>query len=208
MIYFVRFIWVLAVLASLSSVIWFILGATANFKRDLDVVSSVILFYFGVPSILLIIISLILLLKRWTPTSTWGIVGISVIILCMLVLSPVLFKNVNKSGWLSESIVTDTLQVTANGQLEYQLELVNLFQKNSLARLYVRRKSNDEEIRIPLEISLDKIKGLTEEKMNYWITLEQTLDTEKYILYTTSKFPLPNRKFEVYIGKKEAVEIQ
>ncbi len=204
----IRAIWVVAILINLSAVIWFILGTTANFQRGIDLVSTVILVYFGIPSILLIILSIFLFIKRWLPASSWGIVALSVIILCMLSLSPTLFKNVNKSGWLLENVVTDTLQITADGQYEYQFELVNLFQKNSNARLYVKRISDGEEMRISLDMPLNKIKGLSEEKVNYWVVMDGTSEKDKYIMHTTSKFPLPDRKYKVDLEKREAVKTE
>ncbi|MFB7817162.1 hypothetical protein ACFC0X_23690 [Paenibacillus chitinolyticus] len=203
----IKVLWILAILINLSAIVWFILGSTANFQRGIDLVSTVILVYFGIPSILLIIVSLILLFKGWLPTSLWGIVAVSIIILFMLVLSPTLFKNVNTSGWLSESIVTDTLQITEDGQYEYQFELINLFQKNSHARLYIKSSSTGEEMRIPLDVPVNTINVLSERKMNYWISLEETAEKYKYILYTTSKFPL-EEKYEVDIKKGKAVKVK
>jgi len=208
LIHIIRIIWVLAILINLSAVMWFIFGSTANFQREIDVVSTVFFVYFGIPSLLLIVFSSILLFKGWIPNSSWGIVTVSIIILCMLSLSPTLFKNVNTSGWLSENIVTDTLQLTADGQYEYRIELINLFQKNSYSRLYIKSSFTGEEMRISLEIPVKKIKVLTERKLNYWIVLEGTSKNDKYILNTTSSFPLPDEKFEVDIKKGEAMKLQ
>lgn len=204
----IRVIWALVILVNLSAVMWFILGTTANFQRGIDLVSTVVLVYFGIPSILLIILSIILLFKRWPPSSLWGIIAVSIIIISMLSLSPILFKNVNTSGWLTENITTDTLQKTTDGQYEYQLELINLFQKNSYARLYLKNIPTSEEMRIPLDIPVTKIRGLSEGKVNYWITLEATSKTDAYILYTTSKFPLPIEKYEVDVKIGKAIKVQ
>ncbi|GGG17372.1 hypothetical protein ACFOHW_04030 [Paenibacillus abyssi] len=204
MLQVLRVIWVLATLVNLFAVVWFVFGTTANFQRGIDLVSTVILTYFGIPSILLIVLSSILLFKGWSPSSAWGIVIVSIMILCMLSLSPTLFKSVNTGGWLSENIVTDTLQTTADGQYEYQLELINLFQKNSFARLYIKNNSTGEEMRIPLDMPVNTIKGLTKEKENYWIMLEGTSEADKYILYTTPRFPLSDETYEVSMKKREA----
>lgn len=203
-----RAIWILAIIINLSSIIWFIFGATANFQRGVDLVSTVVFVYFGIPSLLLIILSLILLIKGWIPTTLWGVVAVSIIILCMLSLSPTLFKNVNTSGWLSENIETDTLQITTDGKYEYQIELINLFQKNSHARLYIKSSSNGEEIRIPLDIPVNKIRVLSKGTVNRWILLEATLEEDKYIVHTTSNFPLPYKQYKVDVKKKEAVKVQ
>lgn len=56
----------LAILINLSGVLWFILGSTANFQRGIDLISTVILIYAGIPSILLIVMSAILLFEGGT----------------------------------------------------------------------------------------------------------------------------------------------
>lgn len=208
LLYIIRIIWILAILIDLSAVIWFIFGSTANFQREIDLVSTVIFVYFGIPSILLIIVSLILLIKGWIPTTVWGTVAVSIIILCMLSLSPTLFKNVNTSGWLSENIEVDTLQITEDGKYEYQIELINLFQKNSHARLYIKSSSTGEEMRIPLEIPVNNIRVLSKGKVNRWISLEVTSEADKYIVHTTSNFPLPYEQYKVDVKKKESVKLQ
>lgn len=100
------------------------------------------------------------------------------------------------------------MQITTDGQYEYQLELVNLFQKNSNARLYIKRISDGEEMHIPLDMHLNKIKGLSEEKVNYWVMMDGTFEKDKYIMHTTSKFPLPDKKYKVDLEKREAVKTE
>ncbi len=157
---------------------------------------------------MLITLSIILLFKGWIPSSPWRIVAVSIMILCMLSLSPTLFKYVDTNGWLEEEVTTDTLQITSDNTYEYQLELINLFQKNSYARLYLKSTSTDEEIRIPLDIPLKEIVVLFVEKNNHWIMLEATSEADIYILHTSSKFPFPDEKFEVDVKKREAVKVQ
>ncbi|WP_235560953.1 hypothetical protein [Bacillus sp. FJAT-28004] len=204
----IRVIWILAILINLSAVMWFIFGTTASFQRGMDLISTIIFSYFGIPSIMLITLSIILLFKGWIPSSPWRIVAVSIMILCMLSLSPTLFKYVDTNGWLEEEVTTDTLQITSDNTYEYQLELINLFQKNSYARLYLKSTSTDEEIRIPLDIPLKEIVVLFVEKNNHWIMLEATSEADIYILHTSSKFPFPDEKFEVDVKKREAVKVQ
>lgn len=207
MVYFYRSLWFLAILINLSALIWFIVGTTANFNRGMDLISTVIFTYIGIPSILLIVTSVILLLKGWLPSSVKGIFAFSLIIICMLAFSPTLFKNVDRSGWLEEEVTTDSLQVTADNLYEYQIELINLFQKDSSARLYLKHTSTDEEIRIPLDVNLKEFAVLFVEKTNYWIVLETTSEEGMYILETTSSFPIPGLKYKVDVKKREAVKM-
>ncbi|MCU6711248.1 hypothetical protein M6D81_21380 [Paenibacillus sp. J5C_2022] len=184
----------IVILLSSAAVAWFILGSTANFQLGMDLVSTVIFVYFGIPSILLITLSIVLLFKGWIPPSPWYIIAVSIVILCMLSLSPTLFKYVDTSGWLDENVTTDSLQITTDNMYEYQIELINLFQKNSYARLYLRSTSTDEEIRIPLDLPVKDIVVLFVEKNNNWIKLEKTSEEDIYIVLTTSQFSFPDEK--------------
>ncbi|WP_262679040.1 hypothetical protein [Paenibacillus sp. J5C2022] len=189
-----RIVWMIVILLSSAAVAWFILGSTANFQLGMDLVSTVIFVYFGIPSILLITLSIVLLFKGWIPPSPWYIIAVSIVILCMLSLSPTLFKYVDTSGWLDENVTTDSLQITTDNMYEYQIELINLFQKNSYARLYLRSTSTDEEIRIPLDLPVKDIVVLFVEKNNNWIKLEKTSEEDIYIVLTTSQFSFPDEK--------------
>lgn len=198
----------LTTLINLCAVIWFVLGTTANFQRSMDLISTVILAYFGVPSVVLIILSAILIFKSWRPSSLWGILGIMVVIVSMLSLSPTLFKYVNTSGWLTEHVTTDTLQVTNDGRYAYQLEWINRFQRNSYARLYLKSLSIEEETRIPLDMKVSQIKAITVNTTdNYWIRLEQSSGPDYYLLHTTESFPL-KYIFNVDVRKGTAELVQ
>lgn len=203
----IRVIWVLAILINLSAVMWFIVGTKANFQRGMDLISTIIFSYFGIPSILLIILSIISLFKGWIPSSPWRIVAVSIMILCMLSLSPTLFKNVDTNGWLEGEVTTDTLQITTDNTYEYQLELINLFQKNSYARLYLKSTSTDEEIRITLDIPVKEIAVLFVEENYHLIMLEATSEADIYILHPTSKLPFPDEKYKIDVKKREAVKV-
>jgi hypothetical protein len=203
-----RGIWVLAILINLCALLWFVLGSTANFQRGIDIITTVILMYVGIPSCILIIISIILLIKKWPSTLNFSVIVVIFIILTMLSLSPTLIKYVNTSGWLTENIRTDTLQRTEDGKYEYQLELVNLYQKNSYARLYLNSISTDQELRIPLEMDVYEIVGISIGKVNYWIRLEQTNDPNIYTLRTTKDFPLQDKEYDIDVNKGIAVRIK
>ncbi|WP_110932675.1 hypothetical protein [Paenibacillus bouchesdurhonensis] len=207
MLLLIRGVWILALLINLSAVMWFIFGTTANFQRGMDLVSTVIFVYFGIPSILLIVLSIFLIIKGWIPSSPWRIVAVSILILGLLSLSPTLFKYVDTSGWLEENVTTDTLQITSDNAYEYNLEIINLFQRNSYARLHLKSTSTDEEIRIPLDIPVKEIVVLFEEKNYHLIFLKATSEADVYILHPTSKLPFPNEKYKIDVKKKEAVKI-
>ncbi|WP_246005890.1 hypothetical protein [Brevibacillus gelatini] len=167
-----KLIWLITIFINSSGVVWFVLGSTANFQRGIDLISTVILLYLGIPSILLIVVSIFLLLKKWSPTKWWESIGIFIIIIAMLLMTPQLYKNVQTNGWLTEKIRTDSIQLTSDHRYEYCLELINLFQKNSSARLYIKNIETLEEIRIQLELPTKEITGVTWDDVNYFVKLE------------------------------------
>lgn len=134
--------------------------------------------------------------------------GFLFVILCMIILSITLFRNVNTSGWLHEHITTDTLQVTEDGKYEYQLELINALQNNSYSRIYLKNVYIGEETRIPLDMPINKIKGLSIKESYYWTKLEPTSNIDTYILETTMEFPFPGERYEIDIKNGEAKKME
>jgi hypothetical protein len=202
-----KVMWVITILVNLSGVIWFVLGSTANFQRGIDLISTVILVYLGIPSILLIVVSSFLLLKKWSPARWWEVIGVFMIMTAMLVLTPHLYKNVETSGWLTEKLETDSIQQTSDQRYMYCLELINLFQQNGSARLYLKNANTREELRIAVDLPLTKIQGISWGEVPRFIKLEPTNDANIYILHTTESFPIPNEKFEIHIQEKTSVKI-
>ncbi|MFB5764060.1 hypothetical protein [Paenibacillus medicaginis] len=204
----IKVIWIVAMFVNLSAVIWYILGSTAGFQRGMDLISTLILVYIGIPSLLLVVLSAVLLLKGWSPSSGRGILFILLISACMIFLSPILYKNVNVIGWLVEHVTADNLQVTSDGDYEYKLELINALQKNSYARLYLKNISTAKETRIPLEMPINKIKVLFLGDNRYWVNLESTSKKDIYMLTTTTDFPLPNERFEINVSTGKAIGLK
>ncbi|WP_440110737.1 hypothetical protein [Paenibacillus sp. QZ-Y1] len=203
----VKIIWVLATLTSLTSVLWYIVGTTAYFQRDIDIISTFILMYFGIPSILLVVLSIICFIKGWYPTTLFAYLSWVLLICCMFALTPMLVKSVDTQGWLTENITSDSLQVTDDDKYEYRLELINLFQENSHARLYLKNKNDGNVILVPLDLPIQQIKVLDMNSVNHWISLMPGEDSDLYILRTESKFPLPQVVFRVDTRQGNAIKI-
>ena len=178
-----------------------------NKQRGIDLISTVVLVYLGIPSILLIVVSSFLLLKKWSPSRWWEVIGVFMIMIAMLVMTPHLYKNVETSGWLTEKLETDSIQQTSDQRYMYCLELINLFQQNGSARLYLKNANTREELRIAVDLPLNKIQGISWGEVPRFIQLEPTNDANIYILHTTESFPIPNEKFEIHIQEKTSVKI-
>lgn len=199
-------IWWIIVLIHLCSIIWFVLGNTANFQRGIDLETTVILMVFGIPSLILITWSLFML-KNGGVKSPYSILGVTCLLVIMIFLSVPLYKNVNTSGWLTENIKVDTVQVTADNKYEYHTELVNTFQRNSLTRLYLKSLTSNEEVRIKLD--LPRVSGISwSSKENYFIKLQPTEHENKYILKTQKFSPFPEATFEIDAKEGKAIRLE
>ncbi|TQK53651.1 hypothetical protein FB479_109128 [Brevibacillus sp. AG162] len=200
--------WIITVFVNLSGLIWFVLGSTASFQRDLDLISTVLLVYLGIPTIILCGLSFYLLYKKWSPTKWWEAIGVSLLMIAMLFMTPQFYKNVDTSGWLTDKVQTDSIQQTSDHRFEYCIELINLFQKNSTARLYLKNINTLEEVRIPLELPTKEVVGITWSSVNYFIKLEPTADSNIYLLTTTEGLPLATEKYEINVQEGTAVRIK
>ncbi|MNJ61620.1 hypothetical protein D3C77_574180 [compost metagenome] len=99
------------------------------------------------------------------------------------------------------------MKLTDDGKYEYHLEIINLFQRNSYARLCVKDTSSGNETRIKTEIKTRKIRFLMINKDMVWATLDSTDVEGVYYLTTTSDLKIPEERYEVVIGKGVAYKI-
>jgi hypothetical protein len=211
---YVKTIWTTAVIVVFLSFIWFLLGTTACFNRGIDLVTTVIYMYVGFPSLLFIVISIISLKKRWMPNNIGvQIVLVIIIPLISLFFARILITSVDTKGWLTESVSSDYTQTTLDEKYEYTLQLINVFQKNSYAQLYLKEKSTKKVIIIPVEIQMNDIGAInvpdeddTDEDVLKWRWSELTLSdvASTYILTTTKELNRKVEKFEINIEEKTA----
>ncbi|MNJ49660.1 hypothetical protein D3C77_449050 [compost metagenome] len=125
-----------------------------------------------------------------------------------ILLSAVLIQSVNTHGWTNEKIRSDTLKISADGKYEYRVDLINLFQRNGHARLYLKNVSTGEETYITTEIQVRKIKTLAVGEVNHWIKLEPTDNVSHYILNTTKELGIPEEKFEIDIATRTSRKLE
>lgn len=188
-----------ATFINLLAVIWFVVGSTANFKRGVDLESTVIFLFFGFIAIILLCLSLYLLFSKKDQFVGWRVYWSVLLIVAMLTNSIPLFSKVKVSGWLTEKVESDSIQTTSDNKFEYCLELVNMFQKNSSARLYVKNLSTQNELRIPLELPTNKVKAISWSKENHFVFLEPTGNQHIYKLLILKKSPFPEMSFHIYV---------
>lgn len=162
--------------------------------------------FLGIPSILLLVFSVILLVKNKNGSK------ILITIKCFLIIAFILlgynlYKPVDEYGWLQPRIHSETLKITDDNKYEYKIELVNMFQRNSLARLYMKNIQTEEAIYISLDINTRNIGGFSMGQDNNWGHLTNTQVDEQYILYTTEEFPFPINRYLVNVKKNQSEKI-
>lgn len=203
-----RLILIAIIIFSVSSFVWFLLGSTAYFQRGMDIIGTTTFLGAGIPILLFAVLFTILLIKGWTPTSGGDYVGICVVLVISTILSVALIQSVSTNGWAKEKVESDSIKVTDDEKYEYRIDLINLFQKNSHARLYLKDIGSGEEMYIPVDIQTRKIVVLGVSEVNHWVMLETTKDASHYVMYTTEDLGLPEEKFEIDIraGTSKKVE--
>ena len=133
-----RLLLIVVILFSASSFVWFILGSTAYFQRGMDILGTTYFWGAGIPVLLIAILFTTLLIKGWSPTSGGQYTAVFIGLLVSILLSAALIQSVSAHGWANEKIESDSVKVTADSKYEYRIDLINLFQRNSHARLYLK----------------------------------------------------------------------
>ncbi|WP_128083512.1 hypothetical protein [Paenibacillus sp. DMB5] len=89
-------IWIISIYTNIASIVFFLLLVNRFFIDGIvmDLVSTVVLMFFGGPSALLIIASTTIFTAGWKPRSKTGYVAASVIITALLGLAGYLFSYV------------------------------------------------------------------------------------------------------------------
>ncbi len=206
----IKVLLIVGILVNVVAMMWFLLGSTANFNRSLDLVSTVMLLKVWFPSLILVVIAITILIKGWAPTNYIYLVAVCLIIVTLLYLAVPLFKGVNTQGWLNDNIVSDPLKLTSDGKYEYRLELINLFQRNSRERLFLRDVSTGQEIYISVYINTKDKHGLYVRSGDDWMwaILSPTNDPHQYMLTTTEILRLPEKRFFIDVTRGISTKIE
>ena len=145
---------VIITIISILAVARWIFNTTSGFNREFDLMNTIILVVFLVPLGLAIIFAVIQLIRIGvTPESVLS--KATVIVLCAI-MAPlslaITFVPFLSPGPIRDYIYADSIRPTDDGLFEYRLELINAFQRNASARLFVRDLNSEEEMYIPIDI--------------------------------------------------------
>lgn len=204
----VRNTFIISILINGASLLWFLLGSTANFQRPLDLVEILILILVWFPSLVLVLFSTRLIMTGWIPFSETDYSRIWIMIAVLLFIAVHFFMFTNTQGWLNDTVRTEPLKVTSDGKYEYRIELVNMGQRNRNERLYIKDTLTNEYRFIPVQINTDMLEGFSYGPGEdwSWTRMISTEDSNKYLLVTTNNI-LPHKKFIIDVEANTAVEI-
>lgn len=136
--------------------------------------------------------------------------GLAIIILTSI-FTRTLFLNVDPEGWLTENVRSDDVQTTSDGKYEYRLELINLFQRNSYARLYTKDMFTGSGMIIPINIRTKEMNAIiiSPDETTHWVEMKPSDIVEIYTLTTTEELDInrPVEKFEVDMKAKTSQRI-
>jgi hypothetical protein len=188
----------------------FLIGSTSFFTRGIDLVETFIYLFIWVPALGFVILLIVLLKKKKLPKKMiLQIISFPVVTLLSLFFVVNFIVYTNTAGWLTPNIRTDYVQITCDGKYEYQLEIINLFQRNSRVRLHIKDLSSQKEMTLPLSFSIREIRGITIPHTPFhWITMESTDTPGQYIAWTTDRLSLNfSEIFEINIESETSVKL-
>ncbi len=138
----IKWIWGTTILVNLAVFIWFLVGATSNFQRSLDLVGMPIILLCGIPSLMINMISIVVLIRKWNSplsisTLIYGIIFIFILIFC----TPA-FINALEYTAKQEQVESDPFRRTSDQKYKYNLEIINMSQRNNQVNLIVKEVSN------------------------------------------------------------------
>lgn len=186
---------------------WMLLGYTANFQRTPDLVGSVTLFMIALPLLLLSIFAFITAfhpnMQRLLPLK-WLLLAVTGV---MLITAWNDARTITPSGWLTENVKSDTLKITEDDRYMYQMEVVNRYQRNDYARLFIEKRQSGLEQRIPLELSTAEINDIVLSGSD-WGKMTAQQGDYIFMLSPTDAVSEATWRFEVDLEDWEAKRLQ
>ncbi|MCQ4087533.1 hypothetical protein [Saccharibacillus sp. JS10] len=111
----------IAILGFLT-LIGMILGFTANFQKQIDLVDTVRLFAIGIPLLLLSIFSLHLGFSNKASIHNWVKILVALLSVVMLGVTLHTLFRIPQEGWLKESVTADTYYLSTTDELPFPIE--------------------------------------------------------------------------------------
>lgn len=197
-----KIIWIFAIFMNSLSIISYVLKVTDNFQSSINLVEKFTFALSWAPSVLLVVLSIWVLIRKWTPPGVIGFGAVGLIIILQLILSLTLYSSVQDDNWLQDNVKYDSYQVTSEGKIKYRLEIVNHHQNNSYERLHIIYVETGKEQRIRLNLGMSQsTRILMGDENGPWSTMNPT-DTEgQYLLSTTRELGIPKKVVVINIPR-------
>jgi len=216
---FIRTVWIIATAVLSLAIIWFLLASTAFFNRGIDLVETFIFIFVWAPALVVTVLLWIWLRKGWMPKELNSQIMLLAIIIALTIgFSTALFNRATPYGWLIPVVRSDWTQTTSDGKFEYRLEVINLFQRNARAQLYVRSIYTGDEMIIPTGINARELTTLPMHNRSHseelilsrvWSNLvPHETSATIYILSTTEILRINIERFEINMETGTAERIR
>ncbi|WP_342551862.1 hypothetical protein [Paenibacillus sp. FSL R7-0652] len=186
----IKWIWSAAVLVNLAVFIWFLVETTSNFQRSLDLVGMPIMLLCGIPSLMIHMISIVVLIRKWNSQLSISNMIYGVVFIFILMFCTPAFINALEHTVKPERVESDPVSRTSDEKYEYNLEIINMSQRNNQVNLIVKEVSNQaDQLTISLALDAKEIAAITTGPGSdwQWTVLEPTEKPGIYKLITTER---------------------
>ena len=213
-----KIVWISAIVLLFLSMIWFALASTAFFSRSI-VLDDVAVYIVAYPAALIFIGLSIWFLKKGacnTNRTTQMVWMALVLFFSTLFIIPLVDIDIRER--LKDKVDGDYIQLTSDGQYEYQLRLVNIFEKNSHALLRVKEISTGKETTISVDIRTNEISALRTPPTDpntappvatwIWSKMNPSDGDNYYILTTTERLKDNIEVFEIDMETKTSRRLE
>jgi len=112
-------------------------------------------------------------------------------------------RTIERVGWLEPYVQSDTLKITKDGRYIYQVEVVNLTQRNRSARLFVEKREGGWEQRVPLEMSAQEMRDMVYSGAD-WGRLVSGEGDYTFVLSPTGEVSQADWQFDVDLKNGQA----
>ncbi len=209
-------LWWIAIALNFGSNLLVIVAATANFQRSMDLESRFMLVIIGIPSLILLIMSVGGLLTQSSKDALLAkYIAATIIIVFLVVLIPINVRLAQSQaeGWLYDYVSSDPLKLTADGKYEYRMDLLNNSQRNHKEVLYIKERAGTEEkhIRLPIHEDSSKSYSFGSGRGDWgWARMMATTEPDQYELTTTEYLDVPIQTFMINVreGTAELISVE
>lgn len=150
----IKWIWSVMVLVNLAVFIWFLVETTSNFQRSLDLVGMPIMLLCGIPSLMIHMISIVVLIRKWNSQLSISNMIYGVVFIFILMFCTPAFINALEHTVKPERVESDPVSRTSDEKYEYNLEIINMSQRNNQVNLIVKEVSNQAD-QLTISLALD-----------------------------------------------------